>query len=94
MEAVGIRLSGRHIVGARTSEWKLLKEADGRRRLHNLTDGPLQQKRNLYGRFPDVAHRLEDYIEAVNSQAISAPEMTPSDEVLLEKHLRALGYLE
>ncbi|MGH2756426.1 MAG: sulfatase family protein, partial [Actinomycetota bacterium] len=59
MEAVGVKLEGRSIVGARTPDWKLLIPGGGRPSLFKLDGGdPPDEKHNLYSRHPEVADRL------------------------------------
>ena len=96
MEAVGVKLEGRRITGARTSDWKLL-QAGSRSSLYKLNGGQApDEKRNLYTRFPEVARDLEAYIQKVTDEASDViPEsgMTGEEEAIVEKHLRDLGYL-
>lgn len=94
MEAVGVELQRRRIVGARLPGWKLLSQEEKAPVLLKL-DGasPPDEKTNVYARNPDVARRLENFIEQI--QATEAPEtgMTSEEERLVEQHLRDLGYL-
>lgn len=95
MEAVGIKLGGRRIVGARTVDWKLLRFPNGKSGLYRLDGGrPPDEKRNLYGRYPEVAGSLEDFIERVSASEVEAQSgMTSDEEAVVEQHLRDLGYL-
>jgi arylsulfatase A-like enzyme len=102
MEAVGVKLGGNRILGARTPEWKLLKPLAGRRpSLYKLNGGaPPDEKHNLYARHPEVAAPLEDFIAqvAASEPAAAAGEtpgsgMTTEEEAVVEQHLRDLGYL-
>ena len=95
MEAVGVKLEGRRISGARTVEWKLIKEGDGPAHLFRLGgDGRADEKHDVSTRHPDVARRLEAFIEeVVQSQANGGSGMTSEEEAVVEKHLRDLGYL-
>jgi arylsulfatase A-like enzyme len=95
LEAVGVKLEGDRIVGVRTPEWKLLRRGNDAPVLYRLDGdrGP-DEKRNLYARYPEVAHRLEAVIESVNStESVLASGMTEAEEASVEKHLRDLGYL-
>ena len=95
MEAVGEKLGGKRIVGARTSDWKLLRYGNGRSELLRIGgDGPPDEKRNLYARYPEVGRRLESFVDEVSSteSAAEAP-MTNEEEAIVEQHLRDLGYL-
>ena len=96
MEAVGVKLEGRRITGARTSDWKLL-QAGSRSSLYKLNGGQApDEKHNLYGRYPEVARNLETYIQKVTDDASDViPEsgMTGEEEAIVEQHLRDLGYL-
>ncbi|CAN5717692.1 hypothetical protein BH18ACT15_BH18ACT15_04190 [soil metagenome] len=94
MEAVGVSLEGRHIIGARTQEWKLLRTAGRGLKLYALGEGPSDEKRNLYTGHPEVTRFLEGYIKRVAESALGAEGMTPAEEALVEEHLRDLGYLE
>ena len=70
MEAVGVKLEGRRVLGARTPDWKLLVSGGGRPSLYKLDGGPggaPDEKHNLHGRYPEVATRLRGYIDAVNA---------------------------
>ena len=93
MEAVGVKLGGKRIVGVRTSEWKLLRGSGRRPALYRLAGTP-DERRNLYRRHPEVVRELEAYIERVSS-VTGAPGsgMTTEEEAVVEQHLRDLGYL-
>lgn len=95
MEAVGVKLEGRRIAGARTPDWKLLKEGQGRPTLLKLeSDGPVNEKRDVYKSHPDVAKSLEAFIERVWESASNGDSgMTQDEEAVVEQHLRDLGYL-
>jgi arylsulfatase A-like enzyme len=102
MEAVGVKLGGRRILGARTPEWKLLKPLEGGRpSLYRLDGGsPPDEKHNLYGRHPEVAATLEAFVgQIAASERTAAPGaepgsgMTSEEEAVVEQHLRDLGYL-
>ena len=95
MEAVGVKLAGRRIVGARTLDWKLLRFPNGKSSLYRLNGGgPPDEKRNLYSRYPEVAGSLEGFIERVAASEVAADSgMTSDEEAVVEQHLRDLGYL-
>ncbi|HZK50645.1 MAG TPA: sulfatase, partial [Actinomycetota bacterium] len=60
MEAVGVKLEGKRIVGARRPDWKLLVPGGGRPALFRLNGGTEpDEKHNLYSRHPEVARELE-----------------------------------
>jgi arylsulfatase A-like enzyme len=95
LEAVGVKLEGDRIVGARTPNWKLLQRGHDRPRLYRLDGdrGP-DERRNLYRRYPEVAGRLEAFVESVNAtKTVAASGMTDAEEASVEQHLRDLGYL-
>ncbi|HVF54444.1 MAG TPA: sulfatase [Actinomycetota bacterium] len=90
MEAVGVKLEGSRIAGARTPDFKLLKRGDSKPTLYRLPD----EKRNVLSRYPEVARPLEEFIEEVNSvAAVAGSGMTDAEEAVVEQHLRDLGYL-
>jgi arylsulfatase A-like enzyme len=95
MEAVGVKLEGNRIEGARTPDWKLLRPGGGRPALYKLNGAePPDEKRNLYSRYPEVARNLEAFIERIAaSEVISDSGMTDAEEAVVEQHLRDLGYL-
>ncbi len=94
MEAVGVKLAGNRIVGVRTPDWKLLRRGNGRPSLYKLDGGgPPNERRNLYSRYPEVTGRLEEFLERVQSSAVSESGMTTEEESVVEQHLRDLGYL-
>ncbi|MGH2812848.1 MAG: sulfatase family protein [Actinomycetota bacterium] len=94
MEAVGVKLEGRRISGARTPDWKLLKPGGGKPALYKLNGGEVPDERhNLYSRHPEIAGRLEEFVAAVSSGAVSQSGMSKEEEAVVEKHLRDLGYL-
>ena len=95
IEAVGVKLEGNRIAGARTPDWKLLRPGGGKPALYRLNGGqPPDEKRNLYNRYPEVAHNLETYIEKVAASEVEAGSgMTEDEEAVVEQHLRDLGYL-
>jgi arylsulfatase A-like enzyme len=95
MEAVGVKLAGRRLMGARTPEWKLIKPGEGRASLYRLNgDTNGDEKRDVVRSYPEVARRLEEYIQEVNRTEVT-PEsgMTAQEEAVLEQNLRDLGYL-
>ena len=95
MEAVGVKLEGKRIVGARIPEWKLVKPGGGRPALYKLDGGaPPDERRNLYNRYPDVVRELEGFVERVAASEITGDSgMTADQETVVEQHLRDLGYL-
>lgn len=97
MEAVGVKLEGRRIVGARTADWKLLRPGAGRPALYKLNGGAEPDERhNLINRYPEVAQKLDGYIDQVTSGGLEQEEgsgMTGEEEAIVEQHLRDLGYL-
>jgi arylsulfatase A-like enzyme len=98
MEAVGVKLGGQRIAGARTPDWKLIRPPAGRPSLYNL-DGPggPDEKRNVFSRHPEVARSLELFIEEINARSLEGDVadsgMTSEEEAIVEQHLRELGYL-
>lgn len=95
MEAVGVKLEGRRIVGARTPDWKYLRQGTNKPMLYSLNGGSRpNEKRNVYGRYPEVARGLESFIEKVSSsEVIPESGMTSEEEAIIEQNLRDLGYL-
>ncbi len=95
MEAVGVKLEGDRIVGVRTPDWKLLRSGDRTPMLYKLNDGAApDEKRNLYSRYPEVARRLEAFLQQVESaDAVADSGMTSEEEAVVEQHLKDLGYL-
>ena len=95
MEAVGVKLEGKRIVGARRPDWKLLKAGGGRPALYRLNGGTgtPDERHNLYSRHPEVARELERYIEEVTSSTVASSGMSQAEEATVEKHLKDLGYL-
>ncbi len=95
MEAVGVKLEGRRIEGARTPDWKLLRPGEGRPALYKLDGGgPPDEKHNLYGRYPEIARSLENFLDRVRAREAAAPSgMSDEEEAVVEQHLRDLGYL-
>ncbi|MDQ3661798.1 MAG: sulfatase [Actinomycetota bacterium] len=95
MEAVGVKLGGDRIVGARTPEWKLLKAPGGKKTLHRLNPGGAPDERHNHVRDePTVVRELLDYIVRVESEGVVAESgMTSDEEATVEQHLRDLGYL-
>ncbi len=96
MEAVGVKLEGNRIAGARTPDWKLLRPGGGKPALYRLDGGaPPDEKHNLYSRYPEVARNLEAFIERVAASEVEASGsgMTEDEEAIVEQHLRDLGYL-
>jgi arylsulfatase A-like enzyme len=99
MEAVGVKLEGKRIEGARTEDWKLLRIRGGRPSLYKLNGndgqrGRADEKHNYYSRHPEVARKLESFIDEVSStEVVGESGMTSDEEATVEKHLRDLGYL-
>ncbi len=95
MEAVGVKLEGKRIAGARVPDWKLLKPGGGKPSLLKLNGGgPPDERHNHYKRYPEVATRLEAFIDKVESSAVVAESgMTTDEEAVVEQHLKDLGYL-
>ena len=95
MEAVGVKLEGSRIEGARVADWKLLKPGGGRPALYKLngSSGP-DEKHNVYSRYPEVARPLEEFIgEVRKGEVVAESGMTGDEEAVVEQHLRDLGYL-
>lgn len=94
MEAVGVKLDGRRIEGARTEAWKLLRRPDGARPSLHRIDRRGAGKRDLALDHPDIAATLEAFLDGVASSG-SSPDsgMTTEEEAVVEAHLRDLGYL-
>lgn len=96
MEAVGVKLGGGRVVGARVPDWKLVRPTSGRPSLFKLNGGTSapDEKRNVYRAHPEVGRRLEAFIEEIDTgEAAADSPMTPDEEKLVEQHLRDLGYL-
>jgi hypothetical protein len=95
MEAVGVKLEGNRIEGARTPDWKLLRPGGGRPELYKLNGGgPPDEKHNVARRYPEIARQLESFLEEVASTEVVAESgMTNEEEAVVEQHLRDLGYL-
>ncbi len=96
MEAVGVKLGGKRIVGARIPDWKLIRPAKGDPALYRVDVDQPDEKHNLYSRNPEVAHKLESYIDAVQATEREAREEKPftaDEEATIEQHLKDLGYL-
>ena len=95
MEAVGVKLEGSRISGARTPDWKYLRPGGGKPVLYSLDGGTRpSEKKNVIGRYPEVARRLEGFVDRVNAtDARPDSGMTSDEEAVVEQHLRDLGYL-
>lgn len=95
MEAVGVKLEGKRIEGARTPDWKLLRPGGGRPSLYKLNGGgPPDEKHDVARRYPEVAKQLESFVERVAATEVVAESgMTGEEEAVVEQHLRDLGYL-
>lgn len=94
MEAVGVKLEGSRILGARVPDWKLLRRG-ARPALYKLNGGAVpDERRNHYRHNPQVARRLEDFIEHIQSSTVVAESgMTKEEEAEVQQHLSDLGYL-
>jgi Sulfatase len=95
MEAVGVKLGGDRIVGARIPGYKLLRRGSGRPKLRRLVEGDRRsERRDVIKDHPEIAARLDDYIARVQAtETTSASGMTSEEEAVVEQHLRDLGYL-
>lgn len=95
MEAVGVKLEGSRIAGARTPEWKLLKRGASKAALYRLSgNGGPDEKHDVAARYPEVARALEHFIIRVNeTEVVAESGMTTEEEAVVEQHLRDLGYL-
>lgn len=95
MEAVGVKLEGNRIEGARLPDWKLLRTGGGRPSLYKLNGGGVpDEKHNVASRHPEVARSLEEFLETVKrSEVVAESGMTDDEEAIVEQHLRDLGYL-
>jgi arylsulfatase A-like enzyme len=95
MEAVGVKLEGHRIEGARTPDWKLLRPGGGRPSLYKLNGGgPPDEKHDVARRYPEIAAQLESFLERVaSSEVVAESGMTGEEEAVVEQHLRDLGYL-
>lgn len=96
MEAVGVKLGGNRIVGARVQDWKLIQPPKAGPALYRVEGERPDEKRNLYARNPEVAHELESYIAKVQATERETSDDTPftaDEEATIEQHLKDLGYL-
>jgi len=96
MEAVGVKLEGNRIAGARTADWKLLRAGTGKPALYKLNGGGApNEKRNVYSRYPEVAQPLESFLAKVEASTVTNEDapLSDEDEATIEQHLRDLGYL-
>ena len=96
MEAVGVKLEGNRIAGARTADWKLLRAGAGKPALYKLNGGGVpNEKRNVYTRYPEVAQPLESFLAKVEASTVTNEDapLSQEDEATIEQHLRDLGYL-
>jgi arylsulfatase A-like enzyme len=99
MEAVGVKLEGKRIEGARTQDWKLLRMRGGKPSLYKLNGseketGAADERHNYSSRHPEVARKLESFIDGViETEVVSESGMTSDEEATVEQHLRDLGYL-
>lgn len=96
LEAVGVKLGGDRLTGARTPDFKLIKSSAGRAVLYRLNGrglGP-DERHDQYRRYPEVAHQLEYFIdETARAETDAESGMTSAEEAIVEQHLRDLGYL-
>jgi arylsulfatase A-like enzyme len=96
MEAVGVKLEGDRIAGAREPDWKLLRRGSARSELYRLNGSQApDEKHDVAKRHPEVARRLETYVDEISASATdhTGSGMTSDEEALVEQHLRDLGYL-
>jgi arylsulfatase A-like enzyme len=97
MEAVGVKLEGRRIEGARTSDWKLVRPPRSRPALYKLNGGTERglpdEKRDVSSRYPEIARSLEMFLDRVAADETVSSGMSGEEEALVEEHLRDLGYL-
>ena len=95
MEAVGVKLEGNRISGARTQDFKLLRRGDQKPALYKLDGGEgANEKRNVISRYPEVGRSLEDFVDRVlKTEVVAESGMTEDEEATVEQHLRDLGYL-
>jgi arylsulfatase A-like enzyme len=102
MEAVGVKLEGNRIAGARTPDFKLLRRGDQKPALYRLNGnggsagagGEPNEKRNVINRYPEVGRSLEEFVDRVLATDVVAESgMTEDEEATVEQHLRDLGYL-
>lgn len=95
MEAVGVKLGGDRLVGARIPGWKLLRRNNADPQLVRLdaTDKKAE-KRNVIAEHPDVASELDAYITRMQAyERGTGSGMSSEEEAVVEQHLRDLGYL-
>jgi arylsulfatase A-like enzyme len=102
MEAVGVKLGGKRILGARTPGWKLLRSTEGGRpALYRLdgSSGP-DEKHNVYPHHPEVTAPLEEFLSRIaaterdeRDAGVAESGMTSEEEAVVEQHLHDLGYL-
>jgi arylsulfatase A-like enzyme len=96
LEAVGVKLGGDRLTGARTPDFKLIRSSAGRAVLYRLNGGGSgpDEKHDQYRRYPEVAHQLEHFIdETARAETDAESGMTSAEEAIVEQHLRDLGYL-
>ncbi|MDQ3951973.1 MAG: sulfatase [Actinomycetota bacterium] len=95
MEAVGVKLEGNRISGARTQDFKLLRRGDAKPALYKLDGGEgANEKRNVINLYPEVGRSLEEFVDRVlKTEVVADSGMTEDEEATIEQHLRDLGYL-
>lgn len=95
MEAVGVKLAGDRVVGARTPRWKLLERKDGKPVLYRLDgDSGPDEKHDVARAHPGVRTELAGFIARVAAaESVAGSGMTNEEEAVVEQHLRDLGYL-
>lgn len=95
MEAVGVKLEGNRIEGARLPGWKLLRTGGGKASLYKLDgEGGPDEKHNVLARYPEVARALEAFLDRIRAgEVVAESGMSDDEEALVEQHLRDLGYL-
>jgi arylsulfatase A-like enzyme len=82
-------------VGVRTPRWKYMELADDAKgaALFDLEADP-DERRNVIGRYPDVAKDLSEDLRAALASARVGEAMSEESSVLVERRLAELGYVE
>ena len=95
LEAVGVQLEEKRLVGARRPPWKYVRRPNGNAALYNVAEGNGSQGKDVSRRFPEVVKELASFVDEIAAATVptGGADLSQEEEAIVEKHLRDLGYL-
>ena len=88
-----IKKNSKKIIGIRTSNYKMIKQADSDKilELYNIIDDPLEEK-NIVKEYPEIVLLLDKKLSEIKNFVVSSNDSSQRDKKI-ENVLKRLGYV-